>query len=65
VAGLDDRHRDKDGRISEKHGNTLIGSLRQEYGQHIAPGLPDTATLQQWRDQNGGASLSQLLRLGK
>jgi hypothetical protein len=31
--GLDDRHRDKDGRISEKHGNTEVGTLREEYGQ--------------------------------
>jgi hypothetical protein len=26
--GLDGRHRDKDGEISKKHGNTLIGTLR-------------------------------------
>jgi hypothetical protein len=37
-AGLDGRHRDKDGRISKKHGNTLISTLRQTYGAAFAPG---------------------------
>lgn len=59
---LDGRHRDKDGRISEKHGNTLIGTLRQEYGQDVAPGLKDSDTLAKWRSQEGGKSLSQLLK---
>lgn len=36
--GLDGRHRDKNGRISKKHGNTLISSLRQTYGAGFAPG---------------------------
>ena len=29
--GLDHRHRDKDGAISKKHGNTLVGTLRKIY----------------------------------
>jgi hypothetical protein len=28
-AGLDNRHRNKDGEVSHKHGNTLIRSLRK------------------------------------
>jgi hypothetical protein len=36
--GLDGRHRDKDGRISKKHGNTLISTLRRTYGAAFAPG---------------------------
>ena len=36
--GLDGRHRDKNGRISKKHGNTLISTLRQTYGAGFAPG---------------------------
>jgi hypothetical protein len=31
-AGLDNRHRNHDGEISHKHGNTLIGTLRKIYG---------------------------------
>ena len=29
TSGLDGRHRDEDGRISEKHGNTLASNLRE------------------------------------
>ena len=36
--GLDGRHRDKNGRISKKHGSTLISTLRQTYGGGFAPG---------------------------
>ncbi len=35
--GLDGRHRDKNGEISKKHGNTLISILRQTYGTGFAP----------------------------
>jgi hypothetical protein len=31
--GLDGRHRDANGQISEKHGNTLVRTIRAEYGQ--------------------------------
>jgi hypothetical protein len=27
-----ERHRDKNGEISRKHGNTLVGTLRKTYG---------------------------------
>ena len=30
---FDNRHRNHDGEISHKHGNTLIGTLRKIYGQ--------------------------------
>jgi len=34
--GLDDRHRDVNGQIDRKHGNTLVGTLRQTYGDDFA-----------------------------
>ena len=43
--GLDDRHRDKDGEISRKHGNTLVRTLRRIYGPNFASGFADTDTL--------------------
>ena len=43
--GLDDRHRDRNGEISKKHGNTLISTLRKTYGEKFAPGFPDSAKL--------------------
>jgi hypothetical protein len=36
--GLDQCHRDKNGEISRKHGNTLIATLRHIYGAQFAPG---------------------------
>jgi hypothetical protein len=41
-AGLDNRHRNKDGEISHKHGNSLIRTLRKIYGQGFAAGYPET-----------------------
>jgi hypothetical protein len=34
---VDARHRDKNGEISRKHGNTLIHTLRKTYGLGFAP----------------------------
>jgi hypothetical protein len=36
--GLHGRHRDKNGELSKKHGNTLVRTLRKVYGQHFAEG---------------------------
>ena len=47
---LDGRHRDKNGEISHKHGNTLIRTLRKIYGPGFAAGYQPPAhtyTLQQ------------------
>ncbi len=44
-SGLDGRHRDKDGEISKKHGNTLVRTLRTIYGASFAHGFADTDTL--------------------
>jgi hypothetical protein len=35
---IDDRHRDKNGELSRKHGNTLVGTLRKIYGATFAAG---------------------------
>ena len=42
---IDDRHRDKNGEISKKHGNTLVRTLRKLYGTTFAAGWPETAKL--------------------
>jgi hypothetical protein len=46
--GLDGRHRDKDGRIAKKHGNSLIASIRLTY-----PGFAP--------DEKGSAKLIDVL----
>jgi hypothetical protein len=60
--GLDNRHRNHDGEISHKHGNTLIGTLRKIYGQSFAAGHPETKTLSEVLLQLNETSLSQLRR---
>lgn len=59
--GLDKRHRDKNGEISRKHGNTLIRTLRQTYGPKFALGLPDNLKLSDVLQILDEPSLSQLV----
>ena len=61
-AGLDNRHRNKDGEISYKHGNTLIGTLRKVYGQGFAAGYPEAEKLSEVLLQLNQTSVSQLRR---
>jgi hypothetical protein len=59
---LDSRHRDKDGEISKKHGNALVGTLRKIYGKSFAAGYPDATQLSDVLLQLNETSLSQLRR---
>jgi hypothetical protein len=61
-AGLDNRHGNKDGEISHKHGNTLIRTLRKIYGQGFAAGYPETEKLSEVLLQLNETSMSQLRR---
>jgi hypothetical protein len=56
------RHRNKDGEIIVKPGNTLVRTLRKIYGQGFAAGYPETATLSEVLLQLNETSLSQLRR---
>ena len=71
---IDTRHRDKNGEISRKHGNTLIRTLRRTYGPGFAadckdddklsdvlPKLDETALSHLNRDYDGGY-LEQICR---
>ncbi len=59
--GLDDRHRDQTDKISKKHGNTLVATLRAEYGPHFAAGFASTDTLADVLTRSPDhASLSQM-----
>jgi hypothetical protein len=59
--GLDSRHRDKNGEISKKHGNTLVGTLRKIYGSTFAAGQPGNAQLSDVLGDLNETSLSQLI----
>jgi hypothetical protein len=56
--GLDKRMRDRSGRIRQKRSDTLIGTLRKEYGPHFAPGYRDGTMLK----KEGLETLDQLRR---
>lgn len=59
--GLDHRHRDKNGEISRKHGNTLIGTLRKIYGPAFAAGFGEKLTLSDCLATLHETSLAQLV----
>jgi len=61
--GLDDRCRDINGRIRQKRSDTLVGTLRDEYGPDFAPGFRSDAQLGTVREETG-MSLSELVRGG-
>jgi hypothetical protein len=59
--GLDGRHRDKNGKISKKHGNTLVSTLRKTYGAGFAPGRSDDEKLSDVLYDLDEPSLSHLI----
>lgn len=60
--GIDERHRDEDGRISEKHGNTRVGTLRETYGDSFAAGRRSDMKLSTLLQRTGAGSLSQIVK---
>ncbi len=60
--GLDDRHRDNNGRISMKHGNTEVGNLRKTYGGGFAEGRRADTQLKTILNDSGSKSLSDFLK---
>jgi hypothetical protein len=59
---IDARHRDKDGEISQKHGNTLIRTLRTTYGTRFAKGCNGDERLSEVLEKMDELSLSKLVR---
>jgi hypothetical protein len=60
--GLDGRHDDRSGRISAKHGNTKVGTLRKTYGEHFAAGHRSDMHLKTLLKKTGSSSLHEYLR---
>ena len=60
--GLDGRHRDQDGRIEKKHGNTLVGTLRETYGDDFAKDHRADKKLENVLKDEGVDSLTQLIK---
>jgi hypothetical protein len=53
---------DLDGEIRRKRGDTLVGTLRQTYGDDFAPGVRADMRLDTLLDRTGTDSLNELLR---
>ena len=60
--GLDGRQRDGDGEIRQKRSDTLVGTLRKEYGPDVASGYRADAKLGTVLKGEGVPSLSKLLK---
>jgi hypothetical protein len=60
--GLDHRHRDKNGHIAKKHGNTRIKALRKICDLSFAKGHPDDETLASLLHELDEPSLSKLIK---
>jgi hypothetical protein len=60
--GLDHRHRDRDGEIHQKNGNTRVETLRDTYGDSFAPGIRSDAKLSTVLQRTGARSLSELVK---
>ncbi len=60
--GLDGRYRDANGEIRHKNGTTLVGTLRNTYGDNFAPGMRSDMKLDTLLTRTGAKSLSELLK---
>ena len=59
--GLDGRQRDEDGQIREKRGDTLVRTLRKEYGPDFAKGYRSDTKLGTVRESEG-KSLTEIVK---
>jgi hypothetical protein len=60
--GLDDRCRDEDGSIRRKRGDTLVGTLREKYGDDFAPGVRNDKRLDSLLEDAEVDSLDEYLQ---
>lgn len=60
--GIDGRHRDLNGEIRQKNGNTRIDTLRETYGNDFAKGHRGDMRLDTLLESSGARSLSEYLK---
>lgn len=60
--GLDGRSRDQDGEIRHKRGDTLVGTLRETYGDSFALGYRSDTRLDTLLERERCATLDQYLK---
>jgi hypothetical protein len=65
LMSLDKRHQDKSGQIERKKNNTRVDTLREEYGERLAPKFRGDMLLGTLKERIGlpeDASLNQVLK---
>jgi hypothetical protein len=60
--GLDNRQRDHDGEIRHKRRDTLVGTLRETYGDKFAAGYRSDTKLGTLLKEEGASTLDQFLK---
>jgi len=60
--GLDNRMRDSDGEIRKKRKDTLVKTLREEYGDNFVDGYRSDTKLETVLKKEGFETLDQLLK---
>ena len=60
--GLDNRHRDQNGEIRHKNGNTRVDTLRETYGDAFAAEFRGDMKLETLLHRTGSKSLSDYLK---
>lgn len=60
--GLDGRHRDSNGEIRHKNGNTRVDTLRDTYGNNFAEGYRGDMKLETLLERESSSSLSSYLK---
>jgi len=60
--GLDRRHRDEDGEIHKKRSDTLIKTLRKDYGDDAFGNVRGDMKLGNFLDRVGASTLSEYLK---
>lgn len=58
----DGRHRDANGEIHRKQGNTLVGTLRESYGSDFLREFRSDAKLSTVLEETGAPSLTALVK---
>ena len=60
--GIDRRWRDEDGEIRQKRSDTLVGTLRETYGDDFLSGFRSDAKLGTVLEKTGKESLTELVK---
>jgi hypothetical protein len=58
---LDSRSRNQNGRIRQDRSDRQLESIREEFGEHIAPGRRSNVTLGRLREETGEVAVADVV----